>query len=135
MMGGLLGRLKLHLKEANLFHSDAGLLERMSPFVTVRINGREERSSIAERAGRHPMWEFQNFDFEVLDMNHEIHIEVRDKDMIGSEMIGHARVPMVLFAKVGGAIEWVELKWQGMNAGNIHFRSEYFPQAVMEPVR
>lgn len=39
-----------------------------------------------------------------------IHIEVRDKDMIGSEMIGHAEVPMVLLAKKN-ASEWIELKW------------------------
>ena len=67
-------------------------------------------------------------------MEHEVHIEVRDKDMIGSEMIGHCRVPVRFFAKVGGAAEWLELKWQGFDAGTIHFRSEYFPQAVVEPV-
>jgi len=56
MMGGLLGKLKLHLKQANLQHNDAGFLERMSPFVTVRINGREERSMIIEGGGRSPSW-------------------------------------------------------------------------------
>jgi len=44
MAGGLLGKLKLHLKEANLQHNDAGFLERMNPQVFVRINNREERS-------------------------------------------------------------------------------------------
>jgi hypothetical protein len=131
MGGALLGKLKLHLKEANLQHSDAGFLERMSPFVTVKINGREERSAIIEGGGRHPVWTLQFFEFEVIDMNHEIHIEVRDKDMIGSEMIGHARVNMHFFARPEGASEWIELFWQGMPAGNIHFKSEYFPQAVV----
>lgn len=84
-------------------HNDAGFLERMSPFVTVRINGREERSAVIEGGGRSPVWTLQFFEFECLDMNHEIHIEVRDKDMIGSDMIGHAMVPMHFFAKVGGA--------------------------------
>lgn len=109
-VAALLGRLKLHLKEAKLRHNDAGFLERMSPFVTVRINGREERSEVVY-GGRHPVWTLQFFEYEVIDMNHEVHIEVRDKDMIGSEMIGHARVPMALFARVGGAAEWIELKW------------------------
>ena len=31
VVGGLLGKLKLHLKEANLQHNDAGFLERMNP--------------------------------------------------------------------------------------------------------
>ena len=125
VMGGLLGKLKLHLKEANLKHNDAGFLERMSPFVIVRINGREERSQIIEGGGRHPVWTFQFFDFEVLDMNHMIDIEVKDKDMVGSEMIGHAQVPMSFLAKVGGAVEWIELKYMGFPAGNIHFKSDY----------
>lgn len=127
----LLGKLKLHLKEANLQHNDAGFLERMSPFVTVRINNREERSAVIERGGRHPVWTLQFFEFEVIDMNHEVHIEVRDRDMIGSEMIGHAKVPMHFFARPGGASEWIELFWQGFAAGRIHFKSEYFPQAVV----
>lgn len=86
---------------------------------------------IIEGGGRHPVWTLQFFEFEVLDLNHEIHIEVRDKDMIASQMIGHAMVPMGFFAKPGGAAEWIELKFQGFPAGNIHFKSEYFPQAVV----
>lgn len=38
---------------------------------------------------------------------------------------------MSFFARVGGAAEWIELKYLGMPAGNIHFTSEYFPQAVV----
>lgn len=90
VVGGLLGKLKLHLKEANLVHNDGDFLDRMSPFVTVRIQNREERSEIKDQAGRHPVWMMQHFDWEVLDMNHMIDIEVRDKDMVGSEMLGHA---------------------------------------------
>lgn len=56
MVGGLLGKLKLHLKEAKLEHNDGSFLDRMSPFVTVRINNREERSVIIEGGGRHPVW-------------------------------------------------------------------------------
>lgn len=48
------------------------------------------------------MWQLQFFEFEVLDMNHEIFIEVRDKDMMGSEMIGNAKVPMNFFAIAQG---------------------------------
>jgi len=53
-----------------------------------------------------------------------IQIEVRDKDMIGSQMIGHAEVPMVFLAK-REATEWIELKWEGFPAGNILFKSSY----------
>jgi hypothetical protein len=103
----------------------------MSPFVTVRINNREERSMIIEGGGRNPHWTMQFFNFEVIDMNHMIEIEVRDKDMIGSQMIGHARIPMARLARVEGASEWIELGFELFNAGTIHFKSEYTPQAVV----
>lgn len=52
----------------------------MSPFVIIRVNGREWRSAICINGGRHPRWEFQFFDFEVANLEHEILIEVRDRD-------------------------------------------------------
>jgi len=64
-------------------------------------------------------------------MNHMIDITVRDRDQMGADMVGHCQVPMSFFARVGGAQEWLELKFMGMPAGNIHFTSEYFPQAVV----
>lgn len=57
-IGGLLGNLKIHVKEAHLQHNDAGFLERMSPFVIIRCEGREWRSAICEYGGRNPRWEF-----------------------------------------------------------------------------
>lgn len=130
-MGGLLGKLKLHLKEANLQHNDAGFLERMNPFVTVKVVNREERSQIIVGGGRHPVWMMQMFEWEVIDMNHMIEITVLDRDQIGAEHVGRCQVPMSRFARVGGAQEWLELNYMGMPAGNIHFTSEYIPQAVV----
>lgn len=52
----ILGRLRLQLIEANLKHNDLNMLMRMSPFVIVRINGREERSMVIEMGGAHPVW-------------------------------------------------------------------------------
>ena len=120
------------MKEARLQFHDGPALERMSPYVTVTINGREERSPICERGGRNPSWAGVRFEFEVIDMNHMIEIVVRDKDMmIGGQMLGHARVPMMKFAVAGGAKEWIELFMEGMPAGKISFRSEYFAQAAV----
>lgn len=54
----------------------------MSPFVTVEINGRKEKSPICEGGGKHPSWMMCEFNFEVIDMNHIVVIEVKDKDML-----------------------------------------------------
>jgi hypothetical protein len=55
----------------------------------------------------------------VLDAMHEVLIEVRDKDMIGSEMIGFAKCRLNLFCIPGGMTEWLELFYMGMPAGRI----------------
>jgi len=64
-------------------------------------------------------------------MNHEVHIVVRDKDMmIGGEMLGQARVPMGRLARPEGANEWIELHMAMQPAGMIHFISHYEVQAA-----
>lgn len=55
-------------------------------------------------------------------------IEVLDHaGLFNNEPIGHCEVPTNFFCRVGGCEEWLELKFRGMNAGRIHFRSEYMP--------
>jgi len=69
-----------------------------------------------------------------MDMMHEVIIEVRDKDeMIGSEPIAHARVPLNFFCRpmMGHMNEWIELKNFGMDAGRIHMRSEFQGEVAM----
>ena len=127
----MLGNLKLHLKEAHLTHVDQ-IFERMSPFVIIKINGREWRSAVCEFGGRKPHWTLQFMDIEVMNMEHEILIEVRDRDPMMTEPIGHVTTRVNFFAVPGGRAEWLELFYRGMPAGRIHFKSEFYPQ--MAPV-
>lgn len=87
---GIVGRLKLHLKEANLKHNDGNFLNKMSPFVILRINGTEERrSAVVEHGGKHPHWTLQFFEWELFNLDHELYIEVLDRQMmVGTEFIG-----------------------------------------------
>lgn len=105
----LFGNLKLHLKEAHLTHVDQ-IFERMSPFVIIKVNGREWRSAVCEFGGRKPHWTLQFMDIEVMNMEHEILIEVRDRDnMMMTEPIGHVTIKVGFFAVPGGRAEWLEL--------------------------
>ena len=103
----------------------------MSPFVIMRINGAEERrTEICEYGGRNPRWSMmpqQHIEWELFNLDHELLIEVRDKDMIGSAFLGQARVPVGRFAREGGNSERIELFFNGFPAGNIHLKSEYWP--------
>lgn len=66
-----------------------------------------------------------------MNLDHELLIEVRDKDMIGSQFLGQARVPIGRFAVERGNSERIELFFDGFPAGNIHLKSEYWPQAII----
>lgn len=74
----------------------------MSPFVIIKLNGREQRSAVVEGGGRNPRWFEQFFDFEVSNLEHELYLEVRDKDPYVTEMIGYATVRVNFFAVAGG---------------------------------
>jgi hypothetical protein len=61
----------------------------MSPFVIMRVNGREERrSEFVEQGGKHPVWNHQVFEWQMFNLDDELFIEVRDRDMIGSQFLG-----------------------------------------------
>jgi|LauGreDrversion4_2_1035121.scaffolds.fasta_scaffold2210298_1 hypothetical protein len=99
----------------------------MSPFVIIKVNGREWRSAVCFEGGKRPHWTLQFMDIEVLNMEHEIYIEVRDNDPYRTEMLGHVTTRINFFAVPGGRKEWLELFYMGSPAGKIHFRSEFVP--------
>ena len=64
-------------------------------------------------------------------MAHKLHIEVRDRDVFGSEPIGHAEVNLDFFKRPNGHFcEPVELVWRGFPAGRIHLKITYHPEAM-----
>ena len=106
----------------------------MNPYVIIKVNGREWRSAVCVAGGKRPHWTFQFMDIEILNMEHEIYIEVRDQDPLRTEMLGHVTLRVGFFAVPGGRKEWVELFYLGSPAGKIHFRSEFFPQIAQVAV-
>jgi hypothetical protein len=70
-------------------------------------------------------------DLEVLNLDHEVYIEVRDRDPLITEMIGHCRLRVGFFVELRGREEFVELFYNSYPAGRILLRGEYWPQAVV----
>ena len=118
---------------AHLQRNEGDFLDRMSPFVIIKINGFEVfRNEPNYQGGKNPQWGPMRLEHMVLDVLHECEIMVLDKDMIGADMIGHAKVPLNFFCRPGEMNEWLELKFGlGFDAGRIHMRSEYIPEAAM----
>lgn len=66
-------------------------------------------------------------DIEVFNMEHEIQIEVRDREDWVTEPLGYVTIRVNFFAVPGGRAEWLELFFRGEPAGRIHFTSEFTP--------
>lgn len=81
--------------------------------------------------GKYPQWGAMNrMEHMVVDPMREVHIEVRDKDMIGANMIGQCTLPLNFFLRPmeGKMNEKIELKLLGMFAGRIHMKSDFISE-------
>ena len=100
----------------------------MDPFVRLSIGKQEWRSAVCVNGGKNPHWQNQHMEIPVRKLRKlqkGVLIEVRDKDILHSEPIGHAVVPLEFFAGRGPREEWIELKFQGHPAGRIHMKSSF----------
>ena len=125
MMGdaGRPGFLKIHLKHARLDRHVGPEFERMSPHVIIKMDDFEWRSEDAFEGGKEPNWNEQELRMEVFDHRREMHIKVMNR----FEQIGHVKVDVGFFAKAGRWSDFMELKFEGMPAGRIHFKTHFHP--------
>jgi hypothetical protein len=73
------GHINLHLKSAHLEHNLGGPLNKMNPFVTIRVGQQEWRSEVCHHGAKNPSWALQFMKIETNMFTHNMHIEVRDK--------------------------------------------------------
>jgi hypothetical protein len=100
----------------------------MDPFVVIIVGKQQWRSAVCVNGGKNPHWQMQVMDIPVKKLRKLekiVTIEVRDKDILHSEPIGHAQVPLAFFASRGPVEEWIELKYRGFPAGRIHMKSTF----------
>jgi len=53
------GFIKLHLIEAHLERNLGSLLNKMDPFVFIKVGHQEWRSAVCENGGKNPRWTLQ----------------------------------------------------------------------------
>jgi len=127
------GHLRIHPVECHLNHNTGGILDKMDPFIYMRVGQLQEwRSSVCVNGGRNPRWGIhEHMQVECGRMQHKLHIEVRDKDVFGSEPIGHAEVNLDFFKRPNGHFnEAIELFYRGMPAGRLVVKTTYHPEAM-----
>lgn len=110
------GHLKIHPIEAHITHdTEPGRADRMDPFIHIQCgNDADWRSTLCVDGNRNPRWEHQHMEVSVHRMQEEMHIEVRDKDLFGSEPIGSACIKLGFLAREEGMFDdWIELTFKG----------------------
>ena len=128
------GHLRIHPVECHLTHNTGGFIfDKMDPFIYMRVGQLQEwRSSVCVNGGRNPRWGIhEHMQVECGRMQHKLHIELRDKDVFGSEPIGHAEVNLDFFKRPNGHFnEAIELFYRGMPAGRLVVKTTYHPEAM-----
>ena len=110
------GHLKLHVVAAHISHdTEPGRADKMDPFVHLQVGSFQDwRSEVCINGDRNPKWEHQHMEIDVKHLKQELTIEVRDKDILGSEPIGTAVVSISFFARPEGVFDdWIELHFRG----------------------
>jgi hypothetical protein len=128
------GHLKLRLNRAHLKFHEGPEFERMSPFVKINFEDFEWKSEAKENAGRDPEWgEFAVLEKDVNRPESMMRIEIKDhQGALDNSALGWCEVPVHFFARAGGRSEWLELKFDDVPAGRVHFTSEFHPEMMME---
>lgn len=83
------------LKNAELFKG----LDSNDPYVEMQFDGKGQETSVFEGAGDEAVWENLGLNFDIsqnsLDMDHEFHLAVMDKNMVLKDSsIGKIRIPI-----------------------------------------
>ena len=120
------GHIHIHLQHAHLDHNEGGLLNKMDPFVHLRVGDQEWTSKICEDGGKNPQWHHEHAKFDVPHLPHKMHIKVFNAH--GGQQgvhIAEAEVPFAIFHENGPIETDVELHFNGHKAGHIHFKSEF----------
>jgi len=82
-----------------------GPFDKMDPFVWIKVGkGQEWRSQVCINGGKNPSWTLQHMDIPVKKLKKltkNVRIEVRDKDFLKSEPLGHADITLGLFVNNG----------------------------------
>jgi Ca2+-dependent lipid-binding protein len=129
------GHLKLRLNRAHIRFHEGPEFERMSPFVKINIEDFEWRSVEKEGEGKNPEWgPLAVMEVDIVNPEAIMRIEVKDhQGLLDNSPLGWCEVPAHFFAREGGRTEWLSLNIDGVEAGRIHFCSEFHADILMAP--
>ena len=123
------GVLRITLKKAELTHN-CKLLRKMDPYVVFKYKGETQKSAVCQDGHMKPVWQDQTFEFHLDVYCKTIFLQVLDKDLLKSPLIGEADLHVDDLTKKGGVFEWFNLKYKKESAGKIQLETQFFDDSA-----
>ena len=118
------GRLVVTPTNALLTH-ERNYIERMDPYVTVRVGGAVQKTTPHTDGDKNPYWQNQELEFNLTN-EHEINLQVWDHNVVSQDGLigeGTLSVQQVIYQQMGN--HTVNLTYKGREAGSLNVQT-YF---------
>merc|ERR1711934_710402 len=114
----LMATLRIEIVEAKLTR-DTDTFGKMDPYCILKAGKQTHKTKVLDGAGKEPKWN-EGFDVDAKKAGASIKIEVKDEDVTNSDDIGEANIKVAELSAEGGFDKWVDIKYKGKKAGQIH---------------
>lgn len=119
------GKLRLHIIEANL-KRDTEMFSKMDPYACFQMRDQSYKTKVLDGAGKLPKWN-EVWDIDVKYVGDDMQIQVFDKDVTSSDLVGETQIKLSSLCVNGGMNEWFDIQYKGKKAGTIHLKGEWTP--------
>jgi len=124
------GHLRVEVVEARLTR-DTEMFGKMDPYCVISLGEQKFRTRVLDGAGKTPKWH-QAFEFDVVSGSDHVSVQVFDEDVGKDDIVGNALLQVSTLCVKSGVDDWFTICYKGKQAGQIHLKSEWTPNAGSE---
>lgn len=129
----VIGNLTITLVEGNLTH-DTELFGKMDPYAVFTHGSSNHKSHICDDQGKTPKWIDTHFEFPIKDLSEEIKMEIFDKDLLKSDLVGNTILRVEDLIVKGGVKNWFDIYYKEKSAGKILLSTKWTSFEAQKPV-
>ena len=96
--------LHLTVIEASLTR-DTEWFAKMDPFCRITLRDKTVETKVVKGGGKKPSWK-ETFSFDVKYVGDDLHLEVCDKDLASTDLIGQASIKLAALCCNGNTDDW-----------------------------
>ena len=104
---------------------DTEMVGKMDPYLELTIGGQAvHKTATLDGAGKTPEWN-EEVDFEVRDLDMEVHFRVSDEDWGTDDIVGEGTIRLADLCKEGGTDQSWPINYKGEDAGTVRLASTW----------